>query len=158
MGERAPDDPNKLYTIRVNQHVPCGWNVRSKFACGEVTDPEASYRGANCIETLCEHLTKEARRLYEMFPERPMNLLTRKQWDRHNRSIKCHICYKRFTPKNPKVRDHCHYTGSYRGPAHRNCNLMYRILSYIAVIAHNSARYDTHLFIKNWQRILKILE
>ena len=51
-GERAPDSPDKPYTIRVNQHVPCGWNVRSKFAYGEVTDPEASNRGANCIETL----------------------------------------------------------------------------------------------------------
>ena len=24
-----------------------------------------------------------------------------------------------------KVRDHCHYTGKYRGAAHKICNLMY---------------------------------
>ena len=77
-----------------------------------------------------------------------MDPLMEKEWRRYKCSTKCHICYKSFTPKNPKVRDHCHYTGCYRGPAHRNCNLRYRIPSYILVITHNSAHYDTHLFIK----------
>ena len=46
------------------------------------------------------------------------------------------------------MRDHCHYTGRYRGPAHRNFNLMYRIPSYIPVVFHNLSGYDAHLFIK----------
>ena len=50
--------------------------------------------------------------------------------------------------KNPKVRDHCHYTGKYRGAAHRNCNLQYKIPSYIPVEFHNLAGYDAHLFIR----------
>ena len=55
---------------------------------------------------------------------------------------------KNFSQNDPKVRDHCHHTGKYRGPAHNNCNLRYRIPSHIPIIAHNSAGYDTHLFIK----------
>ena len=147
MKKRAPAS-NEPYSIKDNQHVPCGWNVRSKFAYGDVVDPEKSYRGENCIKTLCEHLIEEACCLYKMFPEKPMDPLTEKEWRRYRHSTKCHICYKSFTPKNPKIRDHCNYTGHYRGLAHRNCNLRYRIPSYITVIAHNSARYDTHLFIK----------
>ena len=27
MKEQTPDVPNEPYTIRVNHHVPCGWNV-----------------------------------------------------------------------------------------------------------------------------------
>ena len=50
--------------------------------------------------------------------------------------------------KNPKVRDHCHYTGRYRGAAHRNCNLQYKIRSYIPVVFHNLSGYDAHLFIR----------
>ena len=43
----------------------------------------------------------------------------------------CHICKKEFaTDKNDKntfklyhkVRDHCHYTGKFRGTAHDICN------------------------------------
>ena len=71
---QPPNDPSEPYTTKVKQHVPCGWNVRSKFAYGEVLDPEKSYRGENCIKSLCEHLIQEARRLYHMFPEKPMVL------------------------------------------------------------------------------------
>ena len=49
---------------------------------------------------------------------------------------------------NQKVRDHCHYTGCYRGPTHSFCNLMYRIPFYIPVVFHNLSGYDVHLFIR----------
>ena len=40
---QPPNGPSEPYTIKVNQHVPCGWTVRSKFAYGEVVDPEKSF-------------------------------------------------------------------------------------------------------------------
>lgn len=40
-------------------------------------------------------------------------------------------------------------TGKYRGAAHNNCNLNYKILKFIPIIFHNVANYDAHLFIKN---------
>ena len=83
-----------------------------------------------------------------MFPEKPMDPLTKKQWKRYKHSTICHICFKPFNSREPKVRDHCHYTGHYRGPAHLLCNLRYRIPSYILVIFHNLSGYDTHLFVK----------
>ena len=49
----------------------------------------------------------------------------------HKEAKKCNICLKEFNdPQNRKVRDHCHYTGLYRGAAHNNCNLKYRIHPY----------------------------
>ena len=47
-----------------------------------------------------------------------------------------------------KVRDHCHYTGKYRGPAHNSCNLKYKIPNFIPIVFHNLSKYDAHLFIK----------
>ena len=58
------------------------------------------------------------------------------------------ICFKPFNSKDPKVKDHCHYTGHYRGPAHSLCNLSYRIPSHIPVVFHNLSGYNAHLFIK----------
>ena len=83
-----------------------------------------------------------------MFPEKPMKPLTTKQWRKFNRGRKCHICFKEFELDNPKVRDHCHYTRSYRGPGHRNCNLTYKIPLYIPIVFHNLSGYDAHLTIR----------
>ena len=61
----------------------------------------------------------------------------------------CHICLKPFDdPDNHKVTDHCHYTGLYRGAAHNNCNLKYKIPKHIPIAFHNLSGYDAHLFIK----------
>ena len=30
---------------------------------------------------------------------------------------KCHICSKKYTDKDVRVRDHCHITGKFRGSA-----------------------------------------
>ena len=53
-----------------------------------------------------------------MFLEGPMDPLTKKQWKRYEKASRCHIFFKPFNLKDPKVRDHCPYTGRYRGPAH----------------------------------------
>ena len=45
-----------------------------------------------------------------------------------------------------KVKDHCHYTGKFRGAAHSKCNLNYKIPKDIPIIIHN-ASYDTRFII-----------
>ena len=45
-----------------------------------------------------------------------------------------------------KVKDHCHYTGKFRGAAHSECNLNYKVPKDIPIIIHN-ATYDTHFII-----------
>ena len=140
--------PNQPYTNEVNQHTSSGWCVYNKFAYGDVDNPLRTYKGKDCIEIFCNYIKGEARRLYLMFPELPMGPLTKMQWKKYKRSTKCQICYKPFTLKDPKVRDHCHYTGLYGGPAYSLCNLRYKIPSYIPVVFHNLSGYDTHLFIR----------
>ena len=146
--ESPNPNPNRSYTNEVNQHTSSGCCVCSKFAYGDVDNPLRLYRGKDCIETFCNYIKGEACRLYHMFPEKPMDPLTKKQWKKYKRSTKCHICYKPFTQTNQKVRDHCHYTGLYRGLVHSLCNLRYKIPSYIPVVFHNLSGYDTHLFIR----------
>ena len=66
---------------------------------------------------------------------------------------KYHICLKEFNdPRNIKVRNHCRYTGLYRGAAYNNCNLKYQIPDRILIVFHNLSGYDTHLFIKELGR------
>ena len=121
--ESPNPNPNQPYTDKVNQHTPSGSCVFSKVAYGDIVNPLRLYRGKDCIETFCNHIKEEAKRLYHMFPELPMDPLTKRQWKKYEHATKCHICYKPFTLRDPKVRDHCHHTGLYRGPAHSLCNL-----------------------------------
>ena len=55
---------------------------------------------------------------------------------------------KEITKNNPKVRDHCHFTGEYRGATHKSCNLKLKIKpgkTKIPVVFHNLKGYDSHL-------------
>ena len=53
-----------------------------------------------------------------------------------------------------KVKDHCYYTGKYRGAAHSKCNLNYKVPKDIPIIIHN-ASYDTHFIINQLAEELK---
>ena len=141
------------YTEKINAHVPSGWCVHSTFAYGDVPNPLKMYRGKDCVEKFVEYIEEEVKRLYETFPRQPMTRLTDVLKREHKAAEKCHICLKGFNdPKNKKVRDHCHYTGEYRGAAHNNCNLKYKIPDHFPIVFHNLSGYDAHLFIKELGR------
>ena len=44
---------------------------------------------------------------------------------------------KRNIKYTKKFRDHCHYTGKYRGATHSICNLNYKVPQEIPVKIHN---------------------
>ena len=112
----------------MNMCEPSGWCVKSEFVHGEVSNPIKVYRGKDYVEKFCQHIAHEAKRLYGSFPELPMKPMTKKQRRDHSRARVCHICLNQFKPNDIKVRDHCHYTGEYRGAAHSLCNLQSRFL------------------------------
>ena len=60
----------------------------------------------------------------------------------------CRFCQKYI--ETDKVRDHCHLTGKYRGPAHNECNLQVkqRDSNFITFGLHNFSNYDCHMFFK----------
>ena len=75
----------------------------------------------------------------------------------YKRQKGCYICKNEFnTDKNDKnavklyhkVRDHCHYTGRYRGVSHNICNLRYKTSKEIPIVFHNGSTYDYHFAIK----------
>ena len=71
---------------------------------------------------------------------------------------KCHICNKKYTDKDVRVRDHCHITGKFRGSAHRDCNLKLRIKPEnikIPIIFDNLRGYDSHFIMQQIGEIAK---
>ena len=65
------------------------------------------------------------------------------------RTKNCSCC------KAAKVRHHCHFTGEYRGAAHKSCNLKIKIQpgkTKIPVVFHNLRSYDSHLIMQQIHR------
>jgi len=76
--------------------------------------------------------------------------LTSDEWEKFHSATHCHICEKPFTQEDDtRVRDHCHLTRRYRGPAHSNCNLNYKESLYIPIVFHNLSGYDAHFIIED---------
>ena len=80
--------------------------------------------------------------------------LTKEDLQSHQYAKACHISGKRIlkrfaVDKNyQKVRDHCHFTGKYRGAAHSTYNLKFWMSDEIPVIFHNSSNHDYHFIIR----------
>ena len=95
---------------------------------------------------LREHATKIIN-----YEKKKMIPLAKEEKIHYNEQEICYICKKEFDTSNKKhhkVRDHCHYTGKYRGAAHNICNLRYKTPKEIPVVFHNGSTYDYHLIIK----------
>ena len=51
------------------------------------------------------------------------------------------------------VRDHCHFTGEFRGAAHNHCNRQFRKTYKIPVFMHNLKGYDGHIVFENLAKV-----
>lgn len=131
------------------KHVP--HSVGFYFHCdySDAISEYKSFRGENCIKLFMEELEKIAvdvnSRLEDIVQ---MEQLTNEMNHDFESAAACHICEEPFNPENIRVRDHCHFTGKFRGAAHQACNLNYTKSHVIPVIFHNLSGYDAHFLIR----------
>ena len=76
-------------------------------------------------------------------------VMTQEDEEHYRNNNICYFCEKGKIVDD-KVRDHCHLTGKYRGPAHYNCNInvKHKQSNFIPILFHNFSNYDCHLFFK----------
>ena len=78
------------------------------------------YRGKDCMKKFCEFLREHVMKINN-FKKKKMKLLTKELQESYENTKICYICREKFEikylkdKKHRKVRDHCHYTGEYRG-------------------------------------------
>ena len=147
------DSPEKSSTTKINKHTSSSYSLFTHCLFHITKNKLDYYRGEDCRKKFCLDLREHATKIinYEKKERIP---LTRKEEKNHNKQKVCHICRKEFNTddsdkKYHKVKDHCHYTGKYRGAAHNICNLRYKTSKEIPVVFHNGSTYDYHFIIQN---------
>ena len=143
-------NPEKSSTSKVNKHTPSGYSLFTYCSFDTTEDKLDYYRGEDCMKKFCEDLKEHATRIIN-YEKKEMIPLTKQEKKIHRKQKKCYICKKKFSTddkKHYKVKDHCNYTGKYRGAAHNICNLRYKIPKENSVVFHNVSTYDCHFIIK----------
>ena len=143
-------NPEDSYNYNYQKHEPSGFCIFIKGVVGKRIKP-ISYtkkeEDEDIAKIFVEKISEATRGIYNDFYRRRKPLkLTQDEQKSFGQAKFCHICNKELL--KDKVRDHCHFTGQYRGAAHNSCNLQCRKPFTLPVIFHNLQAYDAHLFIK----------
>ena len=158
---RCQQDGNKSYTEAYQTHTDCGFGY--KVVCcydDKYTKPIQIYRGEKAVYKFMENILEEVKyckRVMKKYFNKPLRM-TEENEQEFKKATTCHICDKKYTEKDTRVRDHCHITGKFRGSAHQECNLKLRINPKeikIPVIFHNLKGYDSHFIMQEIGAIVK---
>ena len=148
--DNCDPDPNKSYTKKYQKHEPVSFCYYIKSFNESVYESRIrSYiketpEHADAMDIFIKWLEDDVKAIANI---KPKKMIFTKEDEKHfNKALDCWICGEYLG--NDRVRDHCHFTGRYRGPAHNSCNLKYRKPKNISVFFHNLSGYDSHLFIK----------
>ena len=139
------NNPNESSTTKINKHAPSGYSIFTSCSFDESKNKINYYRGDDCMKKFCKDLREHATKIIN-YEKKNMVPLTTNEEINYNKQKTCYICNN--DKKQQKVRDHCHYTGKYRGVAHNICNLRYKVPKEIPVVFHNGSTYDYHFIIK----------
>ena len=157
--DNCDPDPNRSYTKKYQKHEPISFcyyiECFNNTLCKEIFNDETKRKqlksyiktkpeDPDAIDVFIKWLEDDVKFLANI-KEKKM-VFTKENEKQFNMASDCWICGEELG--NDRVRDHCHYTGCYRGAAHNSCNLKYRKPESVPVFFHNLTGYDSHLFIK----------
>ncbi|XP_036144452.1 uncharacterized protein LOC118646224 [Monomorium pharaonis] len=141
------DTEQASYTYQQHEVFSIGYYVRCSY--DNALSAYRFRRDKDCLAWFTKQLEELAYNVKTRLSTNvPMETLSEEQLEAYRSVTQCHICDKPFASDDMRVRDHCHLTGRYRGPAHSLCNLNYQNASYMPVIFHNLSGYDSHFIIK----------
>ena len=159
---KKPDEDEDKNTFSYQEHKPCGFMLNMVNAVDN-TNYEFMYRGKDAVDVFCQKLNEIRAEVKEKMGENENIDMTDEDKEDFKHAKNCFICGEKFrmnyknakeAEKYRKVRDHCHFTGTYRGCAHNVCNLNFCNRYFkIPVFFHNMKNYDGHLIIQNADKL-----
>ena len=120
-------DPNKSYTKKYQKHEPISFSYYIKSFNESVYKPilrkytKTKPEDADAMDVFIKWLEEDVKAIANI--EEKEMIFNEEDKKQFNKASDCGICGESLG--NDRVRDHCHYTGRYRGPAHNSCNLKF---------------------------------
>ena len=140
---------NKTTNIYKQNPVLNGYHIVSELEDVLKSDDYKSPLGYDNVDWFVDEIIKLENKMTFYFKNTNKDIVMtdNDNEDYENNNI-CRFCEKEIL--SDKVRDHCHLTGSYRGPAHNTCNInvTQKQSTFIPFIFHNFSNYDCHMFFK----------
>ena len=156
---KADEDVDESYTNIYQTHHACSFGLKTVFHYEDFYSGEyTSYVGRDAAYVFLETVLREAKRckLTVNYEFKKNMVITPKQEWKFQKATKCHICGEHVEGED-KVRDHCYFTGLYRGAAHNKSNLNHKLTWKIPVVFHNLRGYDSHLIMQEiWKFGLEV--
>ena len=140
---------NKTTNIYKQSPILNGYRIISELEDILKSNYHKSPLGYNNADWFVDELIKLENKMAFYFKNTNKNIImTEKNEEDYRNNNTCQFCKK--TIESDKVRDHCHLTGKYRGPAHNTCNINVRRKDsiFIPFLFYNFSNYDCHLFFK----------
>ncbi|XP_044578974.1 uncharacterized protein LOC123261446 [Cotesia glomerata] len=114
-------------------------------------------RSSECIKWFVQELETISHQVSNLLRNPlPLPKLNNEEQRSFNQAVNCHICGKSFnSASDKKVRDHCHFTGKFRGAAHNSCNLNFQQTHIIPIVFHNLSGYDSRFILESVTTVFK---
>ena len=140
---------NKTTNIYKQNPVLNGYHIVSDLDDVLKSGYHKSLLGYNNVDWFVDEIIKLENKMAFSFKNTKKDIIVTEEneEDYRNDNI-CRFCEKFI--ESDKVRDHCHLTGKFRGPAHNKCNInvTQKQSNFIPFIFHNFSNYDCHMFFK----------
>ena len=156
--EKIPKSDEKSNTEQYQKHTACGYGYKVVcFYDDKFSKPIKIYRGEKAVHKFMEDMLDEVKycqRIAKTHFSKPLKMMKEDE-ESFQRDEECHICKRPYITTDIRVRDHCHVTGKYRGSAHRDCNLNFKLTDKMPVVFHNLKGYDSHFIMQEIGDIVK---
>ena len=109
------NNPKNSYTEKKAVHRPSGYSLVTCCLFDKSLNEQKYYGREDCMKIFCKDLKDQTMKVINYENKEMISLTNEEEESFENQEI-CHICKREFN-NDDKVRDHCHYTGKYRGAA-----------------------------------------
>ena len=140
---------NKTTNIYKQNPILNGYHIVSELEDVLKSDYYKSPLGYDNVDWFVDEIIKLENKMAFYFKNTNKDIIMTEENEEDFRNDNvCRFCEKEIS--SDKIRDHCHLTGKYRGPAHNTCNINVteKQSNFIPFIFHNFSNYDCHMFFK----------